>query len=81
MNTSYNVGRRDQALRLVLGFALMVAGASGLLSAWPSLGFTVVGAMAILTGIARVCPLYRLVGINTFGPERESLPSDPAAKS
>ena len=70
--TMRNVGTADAAIRIVLGFGLVVA--AGVLSAQPFLALGA-GALAILvlgTGLTRSCPLYLVLGMSTF---RTSNPS------
>jgi hypothetical protein len=61
-----NVGGADQAIRVVIGVALLL---SILLidGAWRWLGL--VGLIPLLTGLARWCPLYTLFGIKTCPKE------------
>jgi hypothetical protein len=55
-----NVGNVDRTLRIVLGIALIVLAATGLIGLW---GY--IGVVPLLTGIVAWCPLYRLLGIAT----------------
>ncbi|WP_050527339.1 YgaP family membrane protein [Pseudorhodobacter aquimaris] len=59
-----NVGGADRVLRIVLGIALIAA-----FFALPELGWRwvlgLVGAVALITGLFRSCPLYSLIGVNT----------------
>ncbi|MCL2524385.1 MAG: DUF2892 domain-containing protein [Betaproteobacteria bacterium] len=55
-----NVGGIDRILRVVLGIVLIALAASGIVGWWGWLG-----AIPLLTGLARFCPLYPLLGINT----------------
>lgn len=55
-----NVGVLDRALRIVLGLALIAMAALGTIGEW---GY--IGVLPLLTGIVRVCPVYRLMGIST----------------
>lgn len=56
-----NVGGLDQTLRLGLGTALVVMWIFGPLGWWGILGF-----LPLVTGITRACPIYVLLGINTW---------------
>lgn len=61
-----NVGSLDRVVRIVLGLALLFAGArylAGLLSYVVML----VGIALVLTGLLGTCTLYSLLGINTAG--------------
>jgi len=54
-----NVGGADKWLRIVVGLALI---------AWALMGGPVwawIGVVPLATGLFNVCPLYKLVGINT----------------
>lgn len=81
-----NVGGFDRIARLVAGPVLIVAGAAaftGLLTLpFPPLTASVVagvlllfGAVFLATGLARTCPLYSVLGIDTCSvgtPENDS---------
>ncbi|MCV2446427.1 DUF2892 domain-containing protein [Paracoccus sp. DMF] len=62
-----NIGGIDRSLRIALGGALillgLLAGLTGL-AKWAAL---VVGAVLVLTALARLCPAYALFGISTCG--------------
>ena len=69
MDTSKNVGGTDRVARLAAGsvlvlFALLCpfAAAQGPVIVW---GSGIVGAVLIVTGLVRVCPLYRMLGVCT----------------
>lgn len=55
-----NVGSIDRTLRIVAGLVLIV---------WVLLGngpvWAWIGAIPLLTGLFSLCPLYKLLGINT----------------
>ena len=55
-----NVGGLDRAARIVLGLALIVLAATGVVGIW---GY--VGVVLVATGVMRFCPLYPLIGLNT----------------
>ena len=55
-----NVGAVDRALRIVLGVALLSLVFVGPKSLWG-----LVGLVPLITGLARFCPAYRLVGAST----------------
>lgn len=63
-----NVGTLDQAIRIVLGLALLVLVGFGTIGPWG-----LVGLVPLATGLVRFCPLYRLLGIHT-GNRPSSLP-------
>lgn len=55
-----NVGGIDRVLRVVVGLALVVAAASGLIGVWGWIGL-----LPLATGTLGVCPAYKLIGLNT----------------
>lgn len=55
-----NVGKADRAIRIIVGLALIVLAAIGTIGAWGWLGL-----VPLATGIARICPLYTVLGIQT----------------
>ena len=60
MTLSANIGTVDRILRLALGIALIALAATGTVGAW---GY--VGAVPLVTGLVRFCPLYTLLGFKT----------------
>lgn len=58
--TQLNVGNIDRMLRILLGIVLIGLAARGTLGAWGYLGI-----VPLLTGIAALCPVYKLLGIST----------------
>lgn len=54
-----NVGGIDKILRIVIGAALVVGALMGY-GIWMWIGL-----VPLLTGLFGVCPLYKLVGVNT----------------
>ena len=59
---SVNIGRVDRAIRIAIGLAMLAAPLllDGV-GSWVGL----LGAFPLATGLARHCPLYRLLGLNT----------------
>jgi len=55
-----NVGTIDRALRIVIGLVLIALAATGRIGAWGWIGI-----LPVLTGIARVCPAYSILGVKT----------------
>ena len=55
-----NVGTVDRVLRIVVGLALIALAAVGKIGWW---GY--IGAVPVLTGLFRLCPLYTILGIRT----------------
>lgn len=62
-----NVGGIDRALRIVVGLALIVLAATGVIGLW---GY--VGIVLLATGVLRFCPAYPLLGMNTCRMESSS---------
>jgi hypothetical protein len=64
-----NVGNLDRIARIVLGAALTALPFLTEFTLWDipaaRFGVPIVGAVLVLTGALRVCPLYRLLGMNT----------------
>ncbi len=56
-----NVGGIDKILRIVAGAGLIGATVAGMLPAW---GY--IGIVPLATGLMGWCPLYPLIGLNTF---------------
>ena len=60
-----NVGGTERGIRIVIGIALIAAGA---LAGLPEAGMYaayVIGAVALVTGAVGSCPAWTLLGINT----------------
>jgi hypothetical protein len=55
-----NVGNLDRILRVGAGSVLIILAATGTIGWWGYLGV-----IALLTGMAAVCPLYSLLGWKT----------------
>lgn len=62
-----NEGKVDRGLRVVVGLAVLSLAFVGPETAW---GW--VGLVPLITGLAGVCPVYSILGINTCGITRES---------
>lgn len=58
-----NVGVADQVIRVTLGFALLFAGF--IVAAPLKYALFAIGVVAIVTGFAGKCLLYRLLGLRT----------------
>ena len=56
--TMCNSGMIDRAVRMILGFALIVAALSGFVWGW-------IGLVPLVTGAVGFCPLYSILGLNT----------------
>lgn len=55
-----NIGSIDRLLRVVVGLALIVLALTGTIGAWGWIGI-----VPLATGVLRVCPAYKLLGIST----------------
>jgi hypothetical protein len=55
-----NMGALDKIVRISIGVVLMTLAALGIIGFWGWLG-----AIPVLTGVAGICPLYSLLGINS----------------
>ncbi len=55
-----NVGGLDQSSRILVGFALTAATATGYVPIWGYLGVVL-----LATGLLGYCPLYPVLGIST----------------
>ncbi|MBV1774718.1 DUF2892 domain-containing protein [Burkholderiaceae bacterium DAT-1] len=62
-----NVGGVDRMLRIVVGVALVVLAATGMVGAWGWIGI-----VPILTGTFRFCPAYLPFGMNTCGVRQDA---------
>lgn len=67
-----NVGTADRVIRIILGLALIVAPLLNIPAIWSgavlSYGAMIVGAILVITALVRICPLYRLIGVDTCSP-------------
>lgn len=57
-----NVGSADRTIRLVIGLLLL-----GAVYIWPEKDWGWLGLAPFLSGAARYCPFYALLGITTCG--------------
>ena len=60
----------DRGIRVVLGLALLAAGAAGFVAAPIAYLTTLVGAVALVTGIVGFCPLYAILRLSTAPSRR-----------
>ena len=56
----FNVGGIDRILRIVVGIVLIGLAATGTVGWWGWLGV-----VPLATGLFRLCPMYRLLGMST----------------
>lgn len=55
----------DRIIRVILGIALLALYFTGVVGGTLGIVFIVVGAIALLTGIVGVCPLYLMLKLHT----------------
>jgi len=64
-----NVGSADRVIRLVIGVVLIILPFISGLELWSNpvaqYGAPLVGAVLVITALARFCPLYRIFGLRT----------------
>ncbi len=60
-----NVGKVDRGIRLIVAVVLIALGVSGVLGGTLAIVGYVVAAIALLTGLVRICPLWAVCKINT----------------
>lgn len=60
-----NVGSADRAIRLILGAALLALGVSGVLAGSAAVVAAIIGALFLVTGVAKFCPFYSLIRFDT----------------
>lgn len=63
-----NVGRTEQKIRLIAGTALLAAAASPRISPGWRIAMGLLGAMEIVTGSTRQCPVWSALGVSTARP-------------
>ncbi len=62
-----NTGTIDRAVRVVIGVVLLILAYiywASLGAVWGSL-LVIIAAIALITGLVGMCPLYKLLGINS----------------
>ena len=60
----------DRAARIVLGIALLAAGAAGVVTAPMAYVTALVGVIAVVTGVVGFCPLYAILRLSTAPARR-----------
>lgn len=70
MKLQINEGPIDRGIRIVAGIALLAAAAAGLLAAPIVYVTSVIGAVALVTGIVGFCPLYAILRLSTVSARR-----------
>lgn len=64
MKSLQNVGNTDRTIRVILGILLLVL-AMFVLTGTLQIVAMIAGVLALVTGLVRVCLLYKLIGVNT----------------
>jgi hypothetical protein len=70
MKLQINEGPIDRGIRIVVGIALLAVAATGLVAAPIVYVTSVVGAVALVTGIVGFCPLYAILRLSTASARR-----------
>ena len=60
-----NVGGVERAIRIVVGVVLICLGIFHVLTGTAALVGYIIGAIAMITGLVRFCPAWKIFGINT----------------
>ncbi len=76
-----NEGTLDRVLRLIIGIALIIVGATAGLSSTLMWVLVVVGALLTITGAIGWCGLYAVLGISTKKKEADPAPPAEAAQA
>ena len=60
-----NIGSTERLVRVLIGLLLGALGVSHVLTGATAIAGYIVGAVALVTGLVRFCPAWKLFGINT----------------
>lgn len=66
-----NVGAVDRAVRLVIGIALLALAFLHVVTGTMAIVAYIVGAVALVTGLVRFCPVWSIFGVNTCQTARK----------
>lgn len=72
-----NVGVLDTAIRAVLACILLALAVEGLFGQALSLGMAILGLILFFTSGTGICPLYKLLGIDTYPTYQEPTSKKP----
>ncbi|HSH83574.1 MAG TPA: DUF2892 domain-containing protein [Guyparkeria sp.] len=61
-----NIGMIDKWLRIVVGVVLIALALFGVIGWW---GY--IGIIPLATGVINFCPVYRLIGLDTLGANKD----------
>ena len=64
-----NIGGVERTIRIILGVILLLVGYLAGLPTWGTVAAYLLGAVALVTGAVRFCPLWFALGINTCAAE------------
>jgi multisubunit Na+/H+ antiporter MnhG subunit len=67
MNVRENVGILDSAIRSVLAVVLLICVTEGFVAGYFAIAATAVAIVMLLTASIGNCPLYKVIGLNTWG--------------
>lgn len=70
MKLQINEGPIDRGIRIVIGIALLAAGAAGLVAAPIVYLTSLVAVVALVTGAVGFCPLYAILRLSTASARR-----------
>lgn len=66
-----NVGAVDRAVRLVIGIALLALAFLHVVTGTMAIVAYIAGAVALVTGFVRFCPVWSIFGVNTCQTARK----------
>jgi hypothetical protein len=69
---SCNIGGIERTIRINLGLILLLIGYFAGLPTWGAVVAYLLGAVALVTGAVKFCPLWLMLGINTCAPEAQA---------
>jgi uncharacterized membrane protein HdeD (DUF308 family) len=73
MNISINVGGWDRKLRVLLGVILLILPAIGFTTESDAIFAYIAGAIALITGLFRFCPVHALFGTSSCSRPTQSI--------
>ena len=69
-----NMAMADRVIRAVIAVVIVVLYFTGVLNGTLALILGIVAVVFLLTGIISFCPIYKLLGLSTAGPEAPQAP-------
>lgn len=64
-----NIGGTERVVRVLIGVVLIALGLFHVIAGTAAVAGYIVGAIALVTGVVRFCPAWKLIGINTNRPK------------